>query len=45
MIVLKDLGLLLCLLQTGILISLFEKLSEIFGFNRLQKSDQSWVLA
>ena len=45
MIVKKGLGLLLCLLQVSGLAGLFEKLAEIFGRNRLQNSDQRWVLA
>jgi IS5 family transposase len=45
MIVKKGLGLLLCLLQARGLTGMFEKLAEIFGRNRLQNSDQRWVLA
>jgi hypothetical protein len=45
MIVKKGLGLLLCLLQASGLAGLFEKLAEIFGRNRMQNSDQRWVLA
>nr|WP_315236441.1 hypothetical protein [uncultured Limnohabitans sp.] len=44
MIVKKGLGLLLCLLQASGLDGLFEKLTEILGINRLQNSDQCWVL-
>jgi hypothetical protein len=44
MIVKKGLGLLLCLLQVSGLAGLFEKLAEIIGSNRLQNSDQRWVL-
>jgi IS5 family transposase len=43
-IVKKGLGLLLCLLQVSGLTDLFGKLAEIFGLNRLQNSDQRWVL-
>jgi transposase, IS5 family len=45
MIAKKGLGLLLCLLQASGLAGLFEKLAEIIGPNRLQNSDQRWVLA
>jgi IS5 family transposase len=45
MIVKKGLGLLICLLQASGLAGLFEKLAEIFGRNRMQNSDQRWVLA
>ena len=45
MIVKKGLGLLLCLLQASGLTGMWEKLAEIFGRNRLQNSDQRWVLA
>jgi IS5 family transposase len=45
MIARKGLGLLLCLLQVSGLTGLFEKLAEILGLNRLQGSDQRWVLA
>lgn len=45
MIAKKGLGLLLCLLQAGGLVGMFEKLAEIFGCKRLQNSDQRWVLA
>jgi hypothetical protein len=44
MIIKKGLGLLLCLLQASGLTGMFEKLAEIFGSNRLQDSDQPWVL-
>jgi hypothetical protein len=44
MIVKKGLGLLLCLLQACGFAGMFEKLAEIFGRNRLQNSDQRWVL-
>ncbi len=44
MIARKGLGLLLCLLQTSGLAGLLEKLAEILGINRLQNSDQCWVL-
>jgi IS5 family transposase len=44
MIVKKDLGFLLRLLQVSGLTDLFGKLVEIIGRNRLQKSDQRWVL-
>jgi len=44
MIVKKGLGLLLCLLQASGLAGLFGKLAEIFCLNRLQNSDQRWVL-
>jgi hypothetical protein len=44
MIIEKGLGLLLCLLQASGLAGLFEKLAEIFGRNRMQNSDQRWVL-
>ncbi len=45
MIAKKGLGLLLCLLQASGLAGLIEKLAEIFGLNRLQNSNQRWVLA
>ena len=45
MIVKKGLGLLLCLLQAWGFAGMFEKLAEIFARNRLQNSDQHWVLA
>jgi hypothetical protein len=45
MIVKKGLCLLLCLLQASGLVGWFEKLTEFFGRNRLQNSDQRWVLA
>ena len=45
MIVKKGLSLLLCLLQVSGLVGLFEKLAAIFGCNRLQGSNQRWVLA
>jgi hypothetical protein len=45
MIVKKGLGLLLCLLQASGLAGMLEKLTEIFGCDRLQNSDQRWVLA
>jgi hypothetical protein len=45
MIAWKGLGLLLCLLQASGLAGLFEKLVENIGLNRLQNSDQRWVLA
>jgi hypothetical protein len=45
MIVKKGLGLSLCLLQASGLAEMLEKLTEIFGRNRLQNSDQRWVLA
>jgi IS5 family transposase len=45
MIVMKGLGLLLCLLQVSGLEGLFEQLADIFGRNRLQNSDQRWALA
>jgi IS5 family transposase len=44
MILKKGLGLLLCQLQASGLVGWFEKLTEFFGRNRLQKSDQRWVL-
>jgi hypothetical protein len=44
-IVTKGLGLLLCQLQVSGLTDIFAKLSEIIGLNRLQNSDQRWVLA
>jgi hypothetical protein len=34
----------LCLLQASDLAGLIAKLDEIIGSNRLQKSDQRWVL-
>ena len=45
MIARKGLGLLLFLLQVSGLTDLFARLAEIFGLNRLQRSDQRWVLA
>jgi hypothetical protein len=39
MIIKKGLGLLLCLLQACGLTRMFDKLTEIFGRNRLQNSD------
>jgi hypothetical protein len=45
MIVKKGLGLLLCLLQACGLVGMIDKLAEFFGRNRLQNSDQRWVLA
>jgi IS5 family transposase len=45
LIVKKGLGLLLCLLQASGLAGMLEKLTEIFGCDRLQNSDQRWVLA
>jgi transposase, IS5 family len=45
MIIKKGLGFLLCLLQAYGLARMLEKLGEIFGRNRLQNSDQRWVLA
>lgn len=44
MIVKKGLGPFVCLLQASGLDGLFEKLTEILGINRLQNSDQCWVL-
>ena len=44
MIIKKGLGLLLRLLQASGLAVLFKKLAEIFDINRLQNSDQRWVL-
>ncbi len=44
MIIKKGLGLLLCLLQASGLAVLFKKLAKIFDINRLQNSDQRWVL-
>lgn len=43
-IVKKGLGLLLCLVQVCGLAGFFEKWAEILGLNRLQNSDQRWVL-
>ena len=45
MIAKKGLGLLLCLLQASCLAGLLQILTEIFGHNRLQNSDQRWVIA
>jgi hypothetical protein len=45
MIVKKGLSLLLCLLQVCCLTGMLEKLAGIFGLNRLQGSDQRWVIA
>jgi IS5 family transposase len=45
MIVKKGLGLLLSLVKVSGLAGIFQKLSEIFGRNRMQHSDQHWVLA
>ena len=45
MIVKKDLGLLLRLLQASGLAGMFEKLAEIFGRNRIQNSNQPWAAA
>jgi IS5 family transposase len=44
MIVKKGLGLLLCLLKASGLAGMLEKLAEILARNRLQNSDQRWVL-
>lgn len=41
----KDLGPLLCLLQTGSLTGFFAELAEIFRLTRVQYSDQRWALA
>jgi hypothetical protein len=41
----KGQGLLLYLFQATGLEGLFEKLAEIIGLNRLQGSDQRWMLA
>jgi transposase, IS5 family len=45
MIAKKGLGLLLCLLQASGIAGMLEKVAEIIGPNRLQNSDQGWVLA
>ena len=45
MIVKNGLGLVLRLLQASGLAGLFDKLAEIIGRNRLQNTDQRWVLA
>jgi hypothetical protein len=44
MIVKKGLALLLCLLQESSLAGVLEKLAGILGRNRLQNSDQRWML-
>lgn len=43
-IVKKGLVRLLCLLQASGLTDVFEKLAEILGSDRVQNSDQRWVL-
>ena len=45
MIIKKGLGLFLCLLQACGLAGLLENLAAIFDRDRLQNSDQPWVLA
>jgi hypothetical protein len=45
MIARKGVSLLLCLLQVSGLTDLFAKLTEIFGLNRRQNSDQRRAMA